>query len=56
MSPRRCRSSPAGLRRIQLAHHMRRIALTALLFTAVLWGGFFIAATNALTDDLELDW
>lgn len=35
---------------------MRRRLLYAALFTAVLWGGVVIAATNALTADLELDW
>lgn len=33
----------------------RRLAFAAV-FAAVLWGGFFIAAVNTLTDDLELDW
>lgn len=33
----------------------RRIAF-AVLFGAVLMGGFFYAAVNTLTDDPNLDW
>lgn len=34
---------------------MKRITYT-LLFVAVLWGGFFIAAVNTLCDDTGIDW
>lgn len=34
---------------------MRRLAFAALT-VAVLWGGFFIAVTRTLTDEVEVDW